>query len=548
MKKSTPSQAYLSWQNASYLGHKFCLPPIGTIAEIKQILREMLRLAPRTQTTTSSLISIFVVLFSFFALGQGTSCGSATNLNVGSTCVNTNYSLATGGTALTTVSCGPALTGRVGWYKFTATNSTITIKEINTTNNVNRTISVWTSCSNGSQLTSGCSYATNGATNTLALTGLLPGQVYYIMIRSSVATTSNGTICVYAINTSPCSASTLTVNSSCITTAGSTNGLTNSSVSAPSCGNYFGQDAWYKVVVPAMGYLIFETSNLSSSSAAMAIYSGSCGSVTEIDCNVNTASAGISNYTYIGAALTPGDTIFIRVWKTSSSGGLNLSYNICVHTPNCTSNTTNDFCEGAATLTENASANFGSNTNLYTNDNPGDVEVPFSCGTIQNNSWYSFVASSTTATFPFSYTNAGCTAGIQAEVFEFNFINGCCIEPISKSNCESLNNTNPFTLNATGLVPGETYYLMVDGYNGAVCNFSISGWSAIGVLPVKLIEFKGEAESRMNLLKWRTASEINSDEMIIEKSEDGINFTAIGSVKAAGNSTTENKYLSLIHI
>jgi hypothetical protein len=137
---------------------------------------------------------------------------------------------------------------------------------------------------------------------------------------------------VYEVNTFPCSASTLNVNSSCLTTAGSTNGLTNSGIAAPSCGNYFVQDAWYKVVVPPLGYLIFETSSLSNSSAGMAIYSGTCGSVTKLDCNVNTATAGISNYIYIGAALTPRDTIFIRMWKTSS-GNLNLSYNICVHTP-----------------------------------------------------------------------------------------------------------------------------------------------------------------------------------------------------------------------
>lgn len=60
-------------------------------------------------------------------------------------------------------------------------------------------------------------------------------------------------------------------------------------------------------------------------------------------------------------------------------------------------------------------------------------------------------------------------------------------------------------------------------------------------LPVELISFTGTKQAEEVLLKWVTASEKNSDYFVVEKSTDGINFTAIGNVSAAGNS---NKILN----
>ena len=41
---------------------------------------------------------------------------------------------------------------------------------------------------------------------------------------------------------------------------------------------------------------------------------------------------------------------------------------------------------------------------------------------------------------------------------------------------------------------------------------------------------------------WQTASEINNDYFLVEKSVDGNNFTGIGIVKGSGNSTETRKY------
>jgi hypothetical protein len=61
-------------------------------------------------------------------------------------------------------------------------------------------------------------------------------------------------------------------------------------------------------------------------------------------------------------------------------------------------------------------------------------------------------------------------------------------------------------------------------------------------LPVKLISFNAKAEGKNVICKWESASEINNDYFSVERSADGVNYTSIGSVKGAGNSTTVNYY------
>ena len=46
----------------------------------------------------------------------------------------------------------------------------------------------------------------------------------------------------------------------------------------------------------------------------------------------------------------------------------------------------------------------------------------------------------------------------------------------------------------------------------------------------------------MLLLKWNTSSEFNSSHFEIERSFDGVNFVAVGTKQAAGNSATDITY------
>lgn len=61
-------------------------------------------------------------------------------------------------------------------------------------------------------------------------------------------------------------------------------------------------------------------------------------------------------------------------------------------------------------------------------------------------------------------------------------------------------------------------------------------------LPVELISFDVVCNTDSYLLKWKTASEINNDFFTIERSNDGLNFTAIAQISGAGNSNIINEY------
>ena len=59
-------------------------------------------------------------------------------------------------------------------------------------------------------------------------------------------------------------------------------------------------------------------------------------------------------------------------------------------------------------------------------------------------------------------------------------------------------------------------------------------------IPIELVDFTGEITDKTNQLSWTTASEKNNLQFIIERSNDGKHFDAIGTVK--GNGTTSAVY------
>jgi len=58
-------------------------------------------------------------------------------------------------------------------------------------------------------------------------------------------------------------------------------------------------------------------------------------------------------------------------------------------------------------------------------------------------------------------------------------------------------------------------------------NFSV-------VLPLDMIEFKGELVQQDGELNWKTANEKNTLEFIVERSEDGNNYEPVGRVASGG--------------
>jgi len=110
------------------------------------------------------------------------------------------------------------------------------------------------------------------------------------------------------------------------------------------------------------------------------------------------------------------------------------------------------------------------------------------------------------------------------------------------------NNTN-IAVSGTVSVGGTTTVGSGSNLNGCTGCFQSGGgcsgptsFCGSGALPVKLISFKGKPSVEVVELQWITATELNTAKFVIERSEDGILFDAIGEVAAAGNSTNKIEY------
>jgi hypothetical protein len=92
-----------------------------------------------------------------------------------------------------------------------------------------------------------------------------------------------------------------------------------------------------------------------------------------------------------------------------------------------------------------------------------------------------------------------------------------------------------------GTSAGGTWYINNISGNDLQVLGSVSDY--VSPLPVEYLEFTAKCnESSETVLNWSTASEYNSDYFKIEKSIDGINWSILATVAAAGNSTERIDY------
>jgi hypothetical protein len=132
---------------------------------------------------------------------------------------------------------------------------------------------------------------------------------------------------------------------------------------------------------------------------------------------------------------------------------------------------------------------YNGTTTGFTEDNPGNMTgLGGSCpvlfgGTLENNSWVKFVATSTSITIDFITTscNGGFGSnGIQAAIFAYDGTNFTRLSNCAESDGQNLN----FSLTASSLVIGDTYYIMTDGYQGSDCDFTLQATSGFTPMTV----------------------------------------------------------------
>ena len=184
---------------------------------------------------------------------------------------------------------------------------------------------------------------------------LNPATVYpaatILWVRIWSQTTGFGTfqICAYMTqppaNDEPCGAIPISPEYGCMMTGISTENASQTSVNLygagsvpnPACGGTPNNDVWFSTVVPSNGQITLDMDDAQMNDAALSVYrriSGACpggGNFTEIagTCQVNGSAnpgAGAMPLRTV-TGLTPGETVYIRVWRQS---GLTGTAHLCV--------------------------------------------------------------------------------------------------------------------------------------------------------------------------------------------------------------------------
>ncbi len=445
------------------------------------------------------LLAFFFVITTSVVLAQNDNCSGA--IAIAPTFTNCSY---VAGTSANTTQSLPSCSGGGNadddvWYSFVANSSSTTIT-VDPSIGYDAVIELYSgTCGSLASIQCEDVNGLNG-NEVLVNTGLIPGNTYYFRVFHYGAGSGSSTfsVCVFGLapptNNTPCNAFPLpTVSPSCQFDTYTNLGSAGSGVATPSAcggsapfqGGYSGGDVWFSVIVPASGELDIHTLSIDFADGAMALYTGPCSAPVLVECD-DDDGIGIMPYIY-STGLTPGTTMYIRVWEYNNDA--NGQFGICVSTPD------NDDCATAQQICD-LNGYGGITSSAYTIDFPSNMTgtgqngipnsnptAPFGQGyagvspvQIDNNSWLQFTASSTTATLFVQVNSCSNGNGMQMQIFSgVNCTNFTAVSPF-------LETTTSQSITATGLIPGNDYYIMIDGFAGDICSYTISATSGVQVV------------------------------------------------------------------
>ncbi len=267
--------------------------------------------------------------------------------------------------------------------------------------------------------------------------------------------------------------------------------------------------------------------------------------------------------------LTVGSVYLIRIQGEYGGGCSPLPiFCISIDTPAANSSPPNASVVNACGVTFTGTTNGGYYNNGSENgggfgnlDNNGATTCP-SCVTpgddvnfvINNVSWYTF-CSATACTFNVSFAVSNCVLtapNTGAQIAVFTGVPGALNQVWqSPPSCGGLGNgqvPNGCSVTSSNFAvgAGACAYMAVDGFAGDACDYSLILTNVscpCNVLPVELSGFTTRCDKGRLIFEWETTTEKNSDLFTIEKSLDGRTFYPVGSVKAAGNSSSSKKYI-----
>lgn len=331
-------------------------------------------------------------------------------------------------------------------------------------------------------------------TATINSVSLTAGVTYYIVVDNNtsagnssinfdISVTTVGTANSYDDCATPADLGPINDGVNCTFSSYSTECSTPSaigSVAIPSCINStipptfvngVTGDVWLKFTAAFTGSILINTQHSlvnPTSNLSMAIYMGSCGAFTLLACNDNAAPGGMPG---ISLWISSGTTYYIRLWSESPASQGN--FDICI----------NSNCDPANDLPCNAFLIPMGNTLSGSNDCANSISEPTNAaqctsGGTGNTVWYKAVVPASgklhIRTIPLTLTDTQ----IQAFLFptgcsnaQSNFISKGCND--DGTACSG--GFSDFSdLNVSGLTPGDTLFIAVDGLGQLTGTFEIT--------------------------------------------------------------------------
>ncbi|UPT69767.1 MAG: T9SS type A sorting domain-containing protein [Flavobacterium sp. JAD_PAG50586_2] len=307
------------------------------------------------------------------------------------------------------------------------------------------------------------------------VTGLVAGTRYYVRVYGWYEDSNpmNFNICIGSplvsappVNDECAGAIGLTVNSDqlCGTvTEGTTLGGTPSAQDPSEVSGTPNNDVWYTFVATAVQHKI-SLSNIEDlngdgqSDMGLAVYSGNCAVLSFVD------TSDPESFSVIG--LVPGTTYYVRVYGWNSDSNP-MSFDICIGTQLIASTPVNDECEGAITLTAGPNACVTPTPGTTAGGTPSAQDPSEVSGTPNNDVWYTFTAIETE-----HRVSVGNIINLNGESSTDMGI------AVYSGSCNALafvDTSDPESINVTGLVVGNQYYVRVYGWyeNSGPMSFGI---------------------------------------------------------------------------
>jgi len=242
-----------------------------------------------------------------------------------------------------------------------------------------------------------------------------------------------------------------------------------------------------------------------------------------------------------GTNFTANTTYYLRV---RTENGFTGSIQICAKSEA----PSNNLCAGATSIESLTT----SNQNNACNSGSTEVSPANLCaGTLENTAWYTFTVL-TSGVSSIVISNMYCdNANVNTFIagpspdnygFQIGFFTGSC-GSLTPTNCIGQSGSAGGTViaSSTSLPAGTVVYVAIDGYYGSNCKYDILAINA-APLAVKMKSFEGWRGNDFNLLTWVTSKETNNQYFEIERSADGNNYSTLGRVEGALNSSVERRY------